>query len=120
MDAAQFPAVLFALAFYSLTRDSPVHHSLPYALFTLQSRTMRFFALVPVLAALTTAVAGLSLARDDTCSQSEIGCNPPHAKRDFPDQPVARSVDGLSNAELLRRGLPLRAPVMRRGPFPRL
>jgi hypothetical protein len=103
--------VLFAFPFYS--HSSPPL-SLAPTLFSLEPYTMRFFALVPVLAALTTAVAGLSLARDDGCGNSEMGCVAP-TKRDFPEQPVARSVGQMTNAELLRRGLPLKAPVMRRG-----
>ena len=72
---------------------------------------MRIFSLVPVLAALTTAVAALAVSRD---------VNPQSpAKRDFSGQPIARGVDGLSNAEFLRRGPPLpKDPILRRGVFP--
>ena len=76
---------------------------------------MRFFALIPVLAALVTAVVGAP-APDD-CAGSEIGCgtNVP-SKRDFLEHP-SRDVRGLTNAELLRRGLPVKNPVLRRGAF---
>lgn len=78
---------------------------------------MRILSLIPALAALVTAVAGVSVARD-SCSGSEIGCNPPAAppKRDFVE-PAARDVHALTNAELLRRGLPINSPVLRRGMF---
>jgi len=61
------------------------------------------------LAALVTAVAGSALPRAD-CDGSEMGCGVTQSttKRDF-------SGVGLSNAALLRRGLPLKNPVMRRG-----
>ena len=81
---------------------------------------MRIFSLIPVLAALATAVAGLAVSRDVGC-EIEMKCNSqPPAKRDFSSRPVARSVDGFSNAELLRRGLSPKGPVMRRGVFPYL
>jgi len=89
---------------------------------------MRIFAFIPVLAALVTAVAGAS-----ACKNTEMGCSngnnnnngngnngnkpdpDPHGpKRDFAELP-SRDGHGLSNAELLRRGLPLKGPVMRRG-----
>ena len=59
---------------------------------------MRIFALVSVLAATATAVAGAV-----------------PAKRDFSAQRFSRTVHGVTNAELLRRGLPLKDPVIRRG-----
>ena len=81
---------------------------------------MRIFSLVSVLAALTTAVAALAVSRDVGC-EFEMKCNRQSpAKRDFSSQPVARSDDGLSNAELLRRGLPPKGPVMRRGMLPHM
>jgi len=56
------------------------------------------------LAVLVTAVAG--------CQNSEIGCSPPGSdKRDLSE----RNAGAFSNAELLRRGLPLNNPVLRRG-----
>jgi len=77
---------------------------------------MRIFSLIPALAALVTAVAGVSLPRADDCG-AELPCNlvPSVSKRDFLTRPVARTVPGLTNAELLRRGLPLKNPIMRRG-----
>ena len=38
------------------------------------------------------------------------------SKRDFLEHP-SRDVQGLTNAELLRRGLPVKNPVLRRGAF---
>jgi len=65
---------------------------------------MRFSSVVAALAVLVTAVAG--------CQNSEIGCNPPGSdKRDLSE----RTVGAFTNAELLRRGLPLNNPVLRRG-----
>ena len=58
---------------------------------------MRIFSLIPVLAALATTVAGVSLPRQD--------------------ERAARTVPGLTNAELARRGLPPKDPIMRRGAF---
>jgi hypothetical protein len=72
---------------------------------------MRIFSLIPVLAVLATAVAALAVSRD---------VNPQSpAKRDFSGQPVARSVDGLSNGGFLRRGPPPppKDPILRRGVF---
>lgn len=69
---------------------------------------MRISSVVAALAVLVTAVAG--------CQNSEIGCpaNPPATdKRDL----SARNADAFTNAELLRRGLPLNNPVLRRGTF---
>jgi hypothetical protein len=71
---------------------------------------MKIFALLPALAALVTSVAGIAI-RDDTCN-SEICAGP--SKRDFIEHP-SRTIHGLTNAELLRRGLPLNNPIMRRG-----
>jgi len=75
---------------------------------------MRLFSLIPALAALVTVVAGVSLPRD-VCHDSEIKCGLNHdTKRDFTAHP-SRDFHALTNAELLRRGLPLKEPVMRRG-----
>ena len=80
---------------------------------------MKFFAILPAIAALVTAVAGASVSRSD-CHQSEFGCSVPvPPKREFLDHP-ARDGHALTNAELLRRGLPLKNPVMRRGEFVRI
>ena len=80
---------------------------------------MRIFTLIPVLAALATAVAGASLPRRDNCA-SEMGCDivQARAKRDFSHQRFSRSVRGPTNAQLLRRGLPLKDPIIRRGGSP--
>ena len=77
---------------------------------------MRTFALIPVLAALVTAVAGVALPRADDCG-FEMGCDLGQSvsRRDFSGERVARTIPGLTNAELLRRGLPLKDPIMRRG-----
>lgn len=77
---------------------------------------MRIFALIPALAALATAVAGAALPRADDCG-FEMGCDLGQSvtRRDFSGEHAARTVPGLTNAELLRRGLPLKGPVMRRG-----
>lgn len=66
---------------------------------------MRAFSFIPVLAVLVTAVAGVPTT----------GQVPP-TKRNSIEYP-ARDVYGLTNAELLRRGLPLNGPVIRRGAF---
>ena len=80
---------------------------------------MRIFSLIPVLAALVTAVAGVSLPRQDDNCGSEIGCELAQSvtKRGFSDERAARTVPGLTNAELARRGLPLKDPILRRGAF---
>jgi hypothetical protein len=73
--------------------------------------TMRFFSLF----ALVTALAGVAFA--DDCKKTEMGCDVKGGgKRDFVELP-ARDVTGMTNAELLRRDLPLKSPVMRRGAF---
>lgn len=81
---------------------------------------MRGFSFIPVLAALVTAVAGAALPRQgDNCGY-EIGCELAQltSKRDFSGDRVARSgASGLTNAALIRRGLPLKSPIMRRGTF---
>ena len=61
---------------------------------------MRIFSLIPVLAVLVTVVAGVP------------------TKRNLVEYPT-RDVHALTNAELLRRGLPLNGPVIRRGTFMR-
>ena len=72
------------------------------------------FSFVPALAALATVVAGTSLPRDDACASSEIQCGPSTSsdKRDFTQHP-SRALTGLTNAELLRRGLPINNPLRR-------
>ena len=81
---------------------------------------MRIFSLIPALAVLVAAVAGSPFpadSADGNCGY-EIGCEVAQsaAKRDFFEHPT-RTVHGLTNAALLRRGLPLKNPVMRRGAF---
>lgn len=84
---------------------------------------MRIFALIPVLAAFATAVAGVALPRADDCG-FEMGCDlglgQSTTRRDLSGERAARAVSGLTNAELLRRGLPLKGPIMRRGVFAQL
>jgi len=74
---------------------------------------MRFFSLLPALAALVTVVAGVALPRAEECNSTEMGCDVSQsaAKRDF-------SGRGPSNSDLLRRGLAIKNPIMRRGPPP--
>ena len=74
---------------------------------------MRIFSLLSALAALVTAVAAGTLPARD-CVDSEIVCGAQVTRREIIGHP-ARDVHGLSNAELLRRGLHLKAPVLRRG-----
>jgi hypothetical protein len=81
---------------------------------------MRLFSLIPTLAILVAAVAGAALPRDvktDNCG-AEAGCEYSglNLKRDIFEHP-SRTVNELTNAELLRRGLPLNNPVMRRGAY---
>ena len=59
---------------------------------------MQIFALIPVLAAIATTVAGAV-----------------PAKRDFFSQRFSCTDQGVTNAELLRRGLPFKDPIIRRG-----
>lgn len=76
---------------------------------------MRIFSLITTLATLATFVAGLSLPRQDDCG-FEAGCGLSQlSKREFTVDHAARSPQGLTNAELIRRGLPLKNPIMRRG-----
>ena len=77
---------------------------------------MKFFAILPALAVLATAVFGASVPASD-CSGSELGCET-HvpSKREFLDHPT-RDGRALINARLLRRGIPLRDPVLRLGGF---
>jgi hypothetical protein len=74
---------------------------------------MRFFTIIPVLAALITAVAAVPT---NTVCASEIGCDTPTppSKRDFFEHP-SRDEHAVTNANLLRRGLPLKEPILRRG-----
>jgi hypothetical protein len=81
---------------------------------------MRIFSFVPALAVLVAAVTGAALPVEpaqDNCGY-EVGCELAQlaAKRDFLEYPT-RTVRGLTNAALLRRGLPLKNPIMRRGAF---
>ena len=80
---------------------------------------MRIFSLIPVLALLVTAVAGVSLPRQDDDCGSEIGCELAQSvsKRAVSLEHPARTVPGLTNAELARRGLPPKDPILRRGAF---
>ena len=80
---------------------------------------MRIFSFIPALAILVTAVAGVSLPRQDDNCGSEIGCELAQSvtKRDISGEHAARTVPGLTNAELARRGLPLKDPIMKRGAF---
>jgi len=76
---------------------------------------MRIFSFIPTLVALITAVAGSALTREDNCG-AEAGCEVARlaSKRNFFEHPT-RAAHGLTNAALLRRGLPLKNPIMRRG-----
>ena len=80
---------------------------------------MRIFSLLPALAALATAVAGVALPRQDGDCGFEVGCELAQSasKRDFSPAHAARTVPGVTNAELARRGLPFKNPIMRRGAF---
>lgn len=73
---------------------------------------MRILSFIPTLAALVTAVAGAALPAGDKCG-SGIPCSPLQyaAKRDLSELDIR----GLTNAERLRRGLPPRSPISRRG-----
>ena len=76
---------------------------------------MRILSFIPALAALVTAVA--SVAIPDTCNNSEMKCvSNVVPKREFA-QHLSRNVRAMTNAELLRKGLPLNRPVLRRGAF---
>jgi hypothetical protein len=110
-------AVLFVSRF-SFFLAFPTLSSLP-TLFSVQQHTMRIFSLIPVWAALATAVAGAALPRAGNCA-SEVGCNVIQAlaKRDFSRQRFSRTVRGLTNAQLLHRGLPLKDPFIRRSRSP--
>ncbi|KAF9646479.1 hypothetical protein BDM02DRAFT_3188819 [Thelephora ganbajun] len=76
---------------------------------------MRVFSFIPALAVLVTAVAGAALPVDDNCGL-EKGCEVAKLaiKHDFFEHPT-RTIHGLTNAALLRRGLPLKNPILRRG-----
>ena len=81
---------------------------------------MRLFSFIPTLAVLVTAVMGAALPRDvetDDCG-AEAGCKYAglSLKRDVFEHP-SRTVNEMTNAELLRRGLPLNNPVVRRGAY---
>ena len=88
---------------------------LPHTPLPAQPPVTRFFSFIPVLAALFAAVAGVSVP--DDCANTENRCEPHFAsKRGFVEHP-ARNVRAATNAELLRRGLPINYPVLRRGTF---
>ena len=78
---------------------------------------MRIFSFIPALAALATAVVGVALPGQGDCS-FETACEPA-SKRGFSGEHAARNDPGLTNAALLRRGLPIKKPIMksRRGTF---
>lgn len=78
------------------------------------SLNMQIFCLLPLLAALASSVVGAAVRRDDAnnCG-SEIGCNLGLAKRGDSVQLPTRTVRELTNAERMRRGLPLKPPVRR-------
>lgn len=76
---------------------------------------MRTFSFIYVLAALVVAVTCASLPLDRSCV---LGCGLAQLenKRSILERPTL-TVRDLTNAELLRRGLPLKYPVLRRGAF---
>lgn len=76
---------------------------------------MRILSFIPALVALVTAVMAAP-SNKDACHDTEMKCghDSHSSKRDFLEHP-ARAVHALTNAELLRRGLPLNNPVLRRG-----
>ena len=79
---------------------------------------MRIFSFIPALIVLATALTSAALPVEpgqDNCGY-EVGCELAQlaAKRDFSGYPT-RTARGLTNAALLRRGLPLNKPIMRRG-----
>jgi hypothetical protein len=80
---------------------------------------MRVFSLIPVLAAIATAVAGGPLPRVDNCA-SNMGCAVVQSavKRYVSDQRFSRTVYEVTNAELLRRELLPKNPIVQRGAFP--
>lgn len=77
---------------------------------------MRIFLFIQTVVALVAVAACTSLPVRQDCGPSEIRCRPDQlmGKRSFLELP-ARTVRGLTNAELLRRGLPLNYPILRRG-----
>ena len=80
---------------------------------------MRILSLIPVLAAITTAVTGGVLPRMDDCA-SEMGCATVQlaVKRDVYSQHFTRTVHEVTNSELLRRELPPKDLIIQRGAFP--
>ena len=89
--------------------------ALSVALHPAKTQTMRIFSIIPALAALVTAVASVSVY--DTCAGSEMRHETHVApKRGFIEHPSC-NVHSMTNAELLRRELPLNRPVLRRGTF---
>ena len=80
---------------------------------------MRIISFIPALAVLVTAVAGVALPAMTNCGadiDAECGLANLANKRNFVGH-SARSGHGLTNAQLLRRGLPINPPVLRRGVF---
>lgn len=67
---------------------------------------MRIFSFILVLAALVTIVTGAAFSTDDKCGTG-MGCG----------KPAQLAARDLTNAERLRRGLPLKSPFLRRGAF---
>ena len=97
----------FPYAFYGLASLKPP------TLLPAKTQTMRILSFIPALAALVTAVA--SVAVPDTCTGSEMKCvSGVGPKRELTQHP-SRNLRAMTNAELLRRGLPLNRPVLRRG-----
>ena len=87
----------------------------PPTLLPANTQTMRILSFIPALAALVTAVA--SVAVPDTCTGSEMKCvSDVGHKRELIQHP-SRNLRATTNAELLRRGLPLNRPILRRGAF---
>jgi hypothetical protein len=76
---------------------------------------MRILSFIPLLTAFVTTVAGAAFPADSSCG-SEIGCPEP-AQLATDDHFSPRTVRDLTNAERLRRGLPLKSPFLRRGAF---
>ena len=77
---------------------------------------MRIFSFIPALVAFITAVAGAPCPGPPVVAGCgfEGGCEVANlaTKRNFFEHPV-RTVHGLTNVELLRRGLPLKHPIMK-------
>lgn len=81
---------------------------------------MRIFSFIPPLAVFVTAVTGAALPVEpiqDDCGY-KVGCELAQlaVKRDLFEYPT-RTIRGLTDAALLRRGLSLNNPIMRRSAF---